>query len=443
MLGSKKKEEAFPVNEALLNVITPMGLEIKRNSLVIGENLGKVYGAVRYPQKVDMGWLSKITNIPSTIVSVGITPIDNGSLISAISKSIVQQRGAADSAKDPLTRQRAEKAAEDGEKIMQQIDQEGETVAMMSLTVMPIAQDEVNFTKVCRRVESAFNIQKCKVRTLANLQKEGFQSISPTYPANSTVDSIVSRIIPMSTFVGGFPFASSGYNDGRGYYFAKDSNGGLEYLTDADGVIYVKTTTPTVADYAVTVTGKKDILFYVTKVDAAPMYAASAKAFTDFGYKCGQVVNNDNSKYYEITTGADAGKVYKATDNGTLSVLVDGKLVKLDNTAAAVKEHNWSVSASKVENGKVIPTEAVCGICGSKSTAIYETGKAPAGSKVETLNGVTGYVVVPNGTSTTPSTGTTTKPSPKTFDAGIAMYVGMALTSVAGSALVIGKKKEF
>ena len=40
MLGSKKKEEAFPVNEALLNVITPMGLEIKRNSLVIGEYLG-------------------------------------------------------------------------------------------------------------------------------------------------------------------------------------------------------------------------------------------------------------------------------------------------------------------------------------------------------------------------------------------------------------------
>ena len=43
---------------------------------------------------------------------------------------------------------------------------------------------------------------------------------------------------------------------------------------------------------------------------------------------------------------------------------------------------------------------------------------------------------------TTPSTDTT-KPSPKTFDAGIAMYVGMALTSVAGSAVVIGKKKEF
>ena len=220
-----------------------------------------------------------------------------------------------------------------------------------------------------------------------------------------------------------------------------DGTGNLEYLTDADSVIYVKTTTPTVADYAVTVTGKKDILFYVTKVDAAPNYIASAKAFTDFGYKCGQVVNTDNSKYYEITTGTLTGKVFKADDAGTNSVLVDGKLVKFADTNATVKDHTWVVSASKVENGKVVPTEAVCGICGSKTTAIYKTGEAPAGSKTETLTGVDGYVVVPNGASTTTPAGNTT--SPKTFDAGIAMYVGMALTSVAGSALVIGKKKEF
>ena len=221
-----------------------------------------------------------------------------------------------------------------------------------------------------------------------------------------------------------------------------DGTGNLEYLSDpTDSAIYVKTTTPTVADYAVTVTGKKDILFYVTKVDAAPNYIASAKAFTDFGYKCGQVVNTDNSKYYEITTGTLTGKVFKADDAGTNSVLVDGKLVKLADTNATVKDHTWVVSASKVENGKVVPTEAVCGICGSKTTAIYKTGEAPAGSKTETLTGVDGYVVVPNGASTTTPAGSTT--SPKTFDAGIAMYVGMALTSVAGSAVVIGKKKEF
>ena len=55
MLTAKKPTETVPVNEALLNVITPMGLEIKKNSLVVGENVGKVYGVIRYPQKVDYG----------------------------------------------------------------------------------------------------------------------------------------------------------------------------------------------------------------------------------------------------------------------------------------------------------------------------------------------------------------------------------------------------
>ena len=51
------------------------------------------------------------------------------------------------------------------------------------------------------------------------------------------------------------------------------------------------------------------------------------------------------------------------------------------------------------------------------------------------------YTITAGSATTGTTTGTTT--SPKTFDAGIAMYVGMALTSVAGSAVVIGKKKEF
>ena len=43
-------------------------------------------------------------------------------------------------------------------------------------------------------------------------------------------------------------------------------------------------------------------------------------------------------------------------------------------------------------------------------------------------------------TDTKPADGVT---SAKTFDAGVAMYVGMSLLSVAGGAVVIGKKKEF
>ena len=226
----KKKEiEALQEvpNHALLNVITPVGLEFTKNSLSIGENFGKAYGIIRYPQKVEPEWLSKITNIPSTIVSIGFSPVDNGTLISAISRNVSQQRGIAEGAKDPLSRQRAEKAAEDGETIMKQIDREGETVGLMSVSVMPIAKEERTFKKVCRRAESIVSVQKCKMRAIPNLQKECFRHISPSFPTIGKIESILQKVVPLSTFVGGFPFASSGFNDGEGYYFAQDTSGGL------------------------------------------------------------------------------------------------------------------------------------------------------------------------------------------------------------------------
>lgn len=219
--------EQAPVNNALLNVVTPMGLSFEKNRLSIGENIGKAYGIIRYPQKVDVEWLSKLTNIPGTLVSIGFKPVDNGTLINAISRSVVQQRGLADGAKDPLSRQRAEKAAEDGEKIIMQIDREGETVGLMSVEVMPVAREEKEFKKACRRAESVASVMKCKMRAIPNLQKEAFMHLSPTFPNHAKMESILQKVVPFSTFVGGFPFASSGFNDGEGYYFAKDRNGGL------------------------------------------------------------------------------------------------------------------------------------------------------------------------------------------------------------------------
>ena len=168
--------------------------------------MGKIYGIIRYPQTVESEWLSKITNIPSTIVSIGFNPVDNAELINSISRSVVQQRGIAEAAKDPLSRQRAEKAAEDGETVIAQIDREGETVGLMSVSVMPVSSDEKIFKRICRRAESSISVMKCKMRVIPNLQKECFMHLSPTYPNHSKIETILQKVVPISTFVGGFPF---------------------------------------------------------------------------------------------------------------------------------------------------------------------------------------------------------------------------------------------
>ena len=87
---------------------------------------------------------------------------------------------------------------------------------------------------------------------------------------------------------------------------------------------------------------------------------------------------------------------------------------------------------------------------GSLKSEYYAANNTAAVAAYAAKNGIvssklvktaTTLYTVEAGKTTTPSTDKNT--SPKTFDAGIAMYVGMALTSVAGSAVVIGKKKEF
>ncbi len=62
------------------------------------------------------------------------------------------------------------------------------------------------------------------------MQEQGLETISPTYMTNELVETVTQKIVPISTFIGGFPFASSGFNDGTGYYLGKDKNGGLVIL---------------------------------------------------------------------------------------------------------------------------------------------------------------------------------------------------------------------
>lgn len=226
---SKNKTEASDnlINQSLLNIISPIGLEFKRNELAIGENMGKTYGMIRYPQNPNYGWLSRITNIPSTICSITYRPIDSGIFVENIAKSINRNKGVANTTRDPLTRQRAEQAAEDGERIMKSIDQQGEAIGQMGITIMPMSNKENLFEKAARQVESRVIATNCKLRNLSSLQREGFKQLSPFYTSDEKVANIIDRPVPLSSFMGGFPFASSGYNDRTGYYLAKDSLGGL------------------------------------------------------------------------------------------------------------------------------------------------------------------------------------------------------------------------
>ena len=215
--------------------------------------------------------------------------------------------------------------------------------------------------------------------------------------------------------------------------------------TIAAGKDYIEATA---ADYDLKLTADGRAPLYLSEVAYGGAYVCKAVAFTAIGEKCEQY-NGDTSDKYFVNSGNymsdDTAVLFVKSETGSVNVLVNGELVRvnvvgvLDNVTVP---HDWK-AASYDKDNKVATYK--CDDCGTVAT-VYKTkdaAKAAGAGTVTTFGGnVIGYTYNVPGAGASGST-TGTKPSPKTFDAGIALYAAMALTSVAGSAVVIGKKKEF
>ena len=177
--------------------------------------------------------------------------------------------------------------------------------------------------------------------------------------------------------------------------------------------------------------------------------------------KCGEMFTPDNNAIY---TDANGNYFYEDAASNTY-YNVGGKMVKLtavvgtddtiilDNIASATTAHTLYTVAHDYKavtttvGTKVTATKVYCDECkkeftfvaGNPADAIAKFGAGNYVTTALTPGGKTIYVQADGATAAT-AAGVT---SAKTFDAGVALYAGMALMSVAGSAVVIGKKKEF
>ena len=200
-------------------------------------------------------------------------------------------------------------------------------------------------------------------------------------------------------------------------------------------------------DWKLTADGKAD-LYLKNAANDSLNYLAKATVYTNIGDKCGQIDGSSKSTYYKATwiDGDDTVTAYYVkSDNGTVNLLVDGELVKVMSDPLTLVPHEWK-AASYDKDDNVATYK--CKNCGTVAT-VFKTKEAAEASGAATVvktveeNLPAGKWLAYTDGNTTIKTDDNKGTSPKTFDAGIAMYVGMALTSVAGSAVVIGKKKEF
>ena len=179
-------------------------------------------------------------------------------------------------------------------------------------------------------------------------------------------------------------------------------------------------------------TDATSVMLYLAKAEAH--YNGTGTEFKNFGKGCGQFnYDYDKDKTYYTTNEKGNKALYVADEKGAEALMVGGKLINVTLVAADATATVQHTAIPTVKDGKVVGY--TCSNC--KCTAVKAANVASIPSDAQRIGDTLWYF--PAAASST----TNTNKSPKTFDAGIAMYVGMALTSVAGSAVVIGKKKEF
>lgn len=218
-----KKKEETKINNALLNVISPMGFKLQKNKLTIGENTGKVYGITRYSENVDYGWMEALMNIPGTIAQVSYEPLPEGDAMDVINNNMKVLNRKLNETSDPLLIKKLQVAVDNSDKMLDDLCRKEESIGAVSTTIMTVAQDEY-IDKADSRVKGECKKGKHRFRLLSDMQKEGYQHMSPSYIKNKKIGNMLDKPAPLRSVLGGFPFASSGFNDGSGYLFGTLTN---------------------------------------------------------------------------------------------------------------------------------------------------------------------------------------------------------------------------
>lgn len=216
-----------PENEAalLLREITPVGgLTFGRNTVQIGNVIGRCFGVTGYPAEVDYGWLAKLVGCTTAICCITYYPGD-AELANRLSKSIRQSSLGAAQSGDARTQKQYLRRAEGADKLLEDIDARRLAIGHLSIVLMPFTDDESQLADVCRDTVALCSAAKLRCKSLGNQQKDAFRHISPYYVNQPRIDQMLKQIIPLGTVTGGEPMTVSLLRDDNGVYFGRNVDG--------------------------------------------------------------------------------------------------------------------------------------------------------------------------------------------------------------------------
>ena len=219
------------INHHILNTITPSGLDYTATSTSLGDNYGEAYYISKYPTEGgDYGWLSPLCSLEGTTASIEYHTTDPSVLIDVYNKKRKEYKTERDVAKEQSEKVILDQKIADIDELIRKISVLKEPVGYVNVILHVQADDEKAYKSRIKRINTQVQIQGCNMRLLKYKQFDALEVIAPYGIPKASVSNMGNRNMPISSFLGGFPMASTGISDDGGYYIGKTKDNKLVLL---------------------------------------------------------------------------------------------------------------------------------------------------------------------------------------------------------------------
>lgn len=208
-----KDIEIMPINQELLNLIAPQGIEIKSSRVQMGEFLSKIQYISSYPSRVNIGWLLNLKDIPNTIVSLVITPIEDvQAFVEGVSKGITTDKNTYNTTQNEFLKTQAEFKIISAETMIREITIDNIPYINLSFLVKTNGNTENIFTENMRIVKNKIAGMGLKARLPAFEQEEALKQTSPYDVAYEKITKKSNKQMSLSALFNGLPFSRKWFN---------------------------------------------------------------------------------------------------------------------------------------------------------------------------------------------------------------------------------------
>ena len=198
----------MPINQELLNLIAPQGIEIKSSRVQMGEFLSKIQYISGYPSRVNIGWLLNLKDIPNTIVSLVITPIEDvQAFVEGVSKGITTDKNTYNTTQNEFLKTQAEFKIMSAETMIREITIDNIPYINLSFLAKTNGNTENIFTENMRIVKNKIAGMGLKARLPAFQQELALKQASPYDVAYERITKKSNKQMSLSALFNGLPFS--------------------------------------------------------------------------------------------------------------------------------------------------------------------------------------------------------------------------------------------